>query len=196
MHGSQLKWNDALPLATYCYNIAPSVDDLKSSIYLVHGKDLLEGTLSNLKNYCRYVSDKPSQLAVQNMRKMWKLHAKLLEENKRADPAENKKITKASDLKIGQSVFVKDHCKGTFDPTYIFDHKIPGILNGSTVMLTTPDGKEKYKIHHIKPITPVDVFINALDQFQDSIKKNVCCARAQLIGQHVDAGQLNIPPQQ
>ena len=34
---SQLKWDDALPLATYCYNTVPSVDDLESPFYLVHG---------------------------------------------------------------------------------------------------------------------------------------------------------------
>ena len=28
-YGSQLEWDDALPLATYCYNIAPSVDNLE-----------------------------------------------------------------------------------------------------------------------------------------------------------------------
>ena len=27
---NSLEWDDVLPLATYCYNIAPSVDDLKS----------------------------------------------------------------------------------------------------------------------------------------------------------------------
>ena len=48
---------------------------------------------------------------------MWKLHLKLLEENRRADPTENTKIVKASNLKISQLVFVKDHHKGTFDPT-------------------------------------------------------------------------------
>ena len=42
-HDSQPEWDDALPLATYCYNIAPSVDDLKSPFYLVHGRDPLEG---------------------------------------------------------------------------------------------------------------------------------------------------------
>ena len=106
---------------------------------------------------------------------MWKLHAKLIEENRRADPAENKKITKASDLKICQLIFIKDHCKGTFDPTYILDHGVLGILNNSTVMLTTPDGKEKKcNIHHMKPVTPVDVFTNAFDQFLDSIKKYLC----------------------
>ena len=45
-NGSQLEWDDALPLATYCYNIAPSVDDLESPFYLVYGRDLLKGRLS------------------------------------------------------------------------------------------------------------------------------------------------------
>ena len=42
-------------------------------------------------------------------------------------------------------------------------------------MLTTPYGKEKKcNIHHIKAITPGNVFTNASDQFLDSIKKNPC----------------------
>ena len=90
-----------MPITTYCYNIVLSADDLKSPFYLVHGRDPLEGRLSNLQNYCRYVRDKPSWCVVQEWRKMWKLHEKLLEENRRADPVENKKITKDSGLKIG-----------------------------------------------------------------------------------------------
>ena len=66
-----------------------------------------------------------------------------------------------------------DHCKGTFDPTSIFDHRVSGILNDSTVMLIIPDGKEKKcNIHHIEPVIPAAIFTNAFDQFQDSIKKN------------------------
>ena len=42
MHGSQTEWDDSLPLTTYCYNIAPSFDDLKSPFYLGHGRDSLE----------------------------------------------------------------------------------------------------------------------------------------------------------
>ena len=38
-YGSQFEWNNALPLATYCYNIAPLVDDLESPFYLVFGWD-------------------------------------------------------------------------------------------------------------------------------------------------------------
>ena len=36
---SQLEWDDALLLATYCYNIAPSVVDLESPFCLVHGRN-------------------------------------------------------------------------------------------------------------------------------------------------------------
>ena len=106
---------------------------------------------------------------------MWKLYAELLKENQRIDPVENKKITKATDLKIDLLVFVKDHQKGTFDPTYPYDHGVSEILNDSTVMLTTPDGKErKCNIHYIKLMTPVDTSTNAFNQFQDSIKKYPC----------------------
>ena len=59
---------------------------------------------------------------------MWKLHAKLLKENRRIDPVDNKKTTKATNLKIGQLVFVKDHQKGTFNPTYTYDHRVSEIL--------------------------------------------------------------------
>ena len=59
MYDSQLGWDDLLTLPTYCCNIAPSVDDLESPFYLVHGRDTLEGRLSNLQNCCRYMGDQP-----------------------------------------------------------------------------------------------------------------------------------------
>ena len=68
-YGSQLEWDDVLRLATYCYNITPSVDDLESPFYLVFGCDPLEGRLSNLQNYCRYMDDQPGRLAVQELQK-------------------------------------------------------------------------------------------------------------------------------
>ena len=96
---------------------------------------------------------------MQELRKIWKLHTKQLKENRRVEPAENKKITKATDLKIGQLVFVKDHQKGTFS-LYVFDYRVVGILNGGTVVLTTPDRKEmSCNIHHVKPMTPSEVHL-------------------------------------
>ena len=57
LYNSALEWDDALPSAIYCFNLAPSVNDLESPFYLMHGRDPLEGRLSYLKNYCMYVGE-------------------------------------------------------------------------------------------------------------------------------------------
>ena len=67
IYGSQLEWDDVHPLATYCYNTAPLVDDLESPFYLVFGCDPLEGRLRNLQKFCRYIGDQPGRLAVQEL---------------------------------------------------------------------------------------------------------------------------------
>ena len=95
-----------------------------------------------------------------------------------AEPATDKKIIKASDLKIGQLLLVKNHCKGPFDPTDIFDPQVAEIPNNSMVLLTTPDGKEKKcNICHVKLVSSLEIYvgsqvegpIGAFSQFQDSI---------------------------
>ena len=94
----RLEWDDVLPLATYCFNIASSMNDLESPFYIVHSRDPLEGRLSNLQNYCRHLGDQPTQIAMQELRK---LHAKLLMENRVTEPTNDRKVPKASDLKVG-----------------------------------------------------------------------------------------------
>ena len=53
---------------------------------------------------------------MQELRKLWKLHAKLLAENRVTNPTDGRKVTRASDLKLGQLMFVKNKQKGTLTP--------------------------------------------------------------------------------
>ena len=89
------------------------------------------------------MGDHPGRLAVQELQKLWKLHAKLLAENRMAEPAADKKISSASDLKIGQLVLVKNQHIRPFDPTYTYHHQVAKVLNDNRVLLTTLDSKEK-----------------------------------------------------
>ena len=105
-------------------------------------------------------------------------------ENRITEPAIDKNVTKASDLKIGQLVLIKNHWKGPFDLTYIYDHWVAGIPNKSTVLTTASDGREKKgNIHHVKPVSSLDVTnsghssnvelpTGAFQQFWDSIKQD------------------------
>ena len=105
-------------------------------------------------------------------------------ENRITKPALDKKVTKASDLKIGQPVLIKNHQKGPFDLAYIYDHQVAGIPNESIVLLTMPDGKEtKCNIHHVKLVSSLDVTTlghssqveiptGAFQQFWDSFQQD------------------------
>ena len=90
IYSNSLEWNAMLPPATYCYNVVPLVKDLESPYYLIHGHALLEGRLINILSYCRYMGDQPGRLAVQELQKLWKVHAKLLGENRMVELAANK----------------------------------------------------------------------------------------------------------
>ena len=91
LHNSMLEWDDILPIAAYIYNIAPSINDLKSPFFLVFGRDPLKGRLSHLQNYCRYLGTEPEQLAVDKLKCMWNLHAELFHDSRQSkDPEEEK----------------------------------------------------------------------------------------------------------
>ena len=98
-----------------------------------------------------------------------------------AEPAADKMVTRASDLKIGHLMLVKKYHKGPFDPTYIYNHRVAQILNYSMVLLTTLYGKDKKcNIHHVKLVSSLEVYVGSqaevpigvFTQFQDSINQN------------------------
>ena len=68
LHNSTLEWEHIVPIAAYVYNIAPTVNDLKSPFFLVFGRDPLKGRLIHLQNYCRYLGTEPRQLAVDKLK--------------------------------------------------------------------------------------------------------------------------------
>ena len=56
---------------------------------------------------------------------MWKLHAELLHDFRETnDPVDERKFDKASDLKIGQLVLIKNHNASTFQPKYLAGHRV------------------------------------------------------------------------
>ena len=114
------------------------------------------------------MGNQPGRLTVQELWKLWKLHTKLLAENRMVEPAANKKITSALDLKFSQFVLVKNQCKGPFNPTFIYNHQVAKVLNDSTVLFITLDGKEKKcNIHHMKPVSSIEVHMGSQAEFPE-----------------------------
>ena len=88
------------------------------------------------------------------------------------DAVEERKFDKASDLKIVQLALIKNHTASTFQPKYLADCRVIKIVNDSTVIMSSPGGKEKKcNIHHVKPMSPTTAFTSAFEEFQKSITK-------------------------
>ena len=75
LHNINLEWDDIIPIATYVYNISPMANGLESPFYLVFGRDPMEGRLTHILGYCRYVGEQPGRWCrscKDSGRSMWK----------------------------------------------------------------------------------------------------------------------------
>ena len=61
--------DDVIPIATYVYNISLTANGLESPYYLVFGRDPLEGRLTHIQGYCRYVREQPERQMVYELQK-------------------------------------------------------------------------------------------------------------------------------
>ena len=88
-------------------------DGLDSPFHLVFGRDPMKGRLTHVQGYCWYVREQPSIQILQELQKLWKINVETLHDIRtRKDPEEDDndpKYDKATDLKIGQLVLIKNN---------------------------------------------------------------------------------------
>ena len=74
-------------------------------------------------------------------------------------------------FKIDQPGMVKNHVCHAFKPTHLLDYNVVRILNDSTLLLITPNCKErKTNISNVKPCSTVELVKNAWNSFLGPLK--------------------------
>ena len=67
----------------------------------------------------------------------------------------------------------ENHACHICEPKWLIDYRVPKIINKSTLLLVTPNGKEhKTNINHVKPATTLKLIEEVWDSFLNSIKMN------------------------
>ena len=108
LHNTDLEWEDMFPIATYIYNISPTVSGWESPFYLVFDRDPLKGRIAHLQGFCRYVGNQLGRQMLQELQKLWKVHAQTLREDMSSHcPDVEKEFDDANNYKIGQLVLIK-----------------------------------------------------------------------------------------
>ena len=66
---------------------------------------------------------------------------------------------------------VKNYTHHTFEPKYLLDNRVLKIINRSTLLLVTPNGREyKTNINNVKSATTLELIRNAWNSCLNSIK--------------------------
>ena len=80
LSSSDAKWDKVLPFAYYCFNLTPTADTLEGPIFLIHGRDPLEGHAILLgSGNIRYMGDDKVLILFAKLCKLWLNHAKSLQ---------------------------------------------------------------------------------------------------------------------
>ena len=178
LSGLDAKRDKVLPFTCYCFNSTPASDDLESPLFLIHGRDPLEGHTGLLgSDDTRYMGDEKGLTLFAKLRKLWLDHAKNLQENRllKTDMLECNKNFKSHNFKVGQLIAVKNHLKSTFDPKFVSDYRILNIINECTLLIQSPDGKtRKININDAKPVSAISAADNALQYFKQSMLRREC----------------------
>ena len=109
---------------------------------------------------------------LEELHKSWKhLTAHLKELHQRKEEHTDHNHNNSTKCEIGQPVMVNNHTCHTFKPKYLLNYKVLKILNDSTLLLITPNGKERItNIYNVKKCSTTELVKNAWNSFLSSIK--------------------------
>ena len=170
------EWDENLSFDCYCFNTTPPIWWSGESIFLVHGRDPLEGYTGLLgKHDIRYLGDDKGLILFTEIHKLCLAHTKALQENRqlRTDRVKRNKNFMAHHFKIGQPIVVKNHLRNTFKSKFIADYTVLEIANDCTLIVQSPDGKTRWiNINDTKPILARAGIDTALQDFEQAAMKN------------------------
>ena len=167
------EWDNVLPFACYCFNSTPTSDNLESLFFLIHDRDSLEGCTGLLGlGDTRYMGNEKGLILFAELRRLCLAHAKSLQGNRllNTDTLEHNKYFKSHHFRVDQLIAVKNHLKSMFDTKLISDYRILDIINESTLLVQSPDGKtRKNNINNVKPVSAISAADNTLQDFKQSM---------------------------
>ena len=83
LSSSDAEWDRILPFACYYFNTTPTANNLDSPLFLIHGRDPLEGHTRLLgPGSIRYFGDDKGPILFAKLCELWSANAKSLQENR------------------------------------------------------------------------------------------------------------------
>ena len=153
---SQLEWTQVIPLACAAYNFLPNEHSKESPFFLMFGRDAVLPLNSLLSPQLRYLGNDLNILSLEALKNMYQIATEnLCQSHAHRDSTLPKQLP--HHFTEGDTVLIKNHTAGPFDPRYIGDYRIVSFKGNQVELIPSTGGRSKMEhISNIKYIMPAD----------------------------------------
>ena len=165
-----MEWDDVVPLACAAYNFLPNEHSKESPFFLMFGREARIPLNTMFQSQIRYLGNDENILSIQALKNVYQLVAENLQKARKRMTSVN--FPQPNKLKTEDSVMIKDHTTGPFDPVYKGNYRIVAI-KGNQVEITPAEGGKNQMVHitDVKYILPADNIIAKLPDYNQFGRK-------------------------
>ena len=167
---SRLEWDDVVPLACAAHNFMLNEHSKKSSFFLMFGREALLSLNTFFKPPVRYLGNDENLLSLEALKNIHQIVA----ENLKKARQRSSHLTHPQPHKIQpeDSVMIKDHTAGPFQPTYKGDYRVISLKGNQVEVMPATGGKSHFvHIQDIKYVLPADSIIAKLPNYDNFGRK-------------------------
>ena len=163
---SQLEWTSVIPLACAAYNFLPNEHSKESPFFLMFGRDAVLPLNSLLSPQLRYLGNNLNILSLEALKNMYQIATEnLCQSHARHDSTLPKQLP--HHFTEGDTVLIKNHTAGPFDPCYIGDYRIVPFKGNQVKLIPSTGGRSKMEhISNIKYIMLAERYIPQLPDYE------------------------------
>ena len=159
VRGSEVEWDELVPLAVSAYNFFPCQSSKESPFLLMFRRDPITPVAQLLEPKLRYYGKKGNFLQMDSLRRLYAVVAENLKKARKSTKEQTRELT----VKINDLVLVKDPDSAVFEPRYQPNFRVTAIYGKNRIEVQDEKGnKSVRRSGHVKLIEPVEKVIQQL----------------------------------
>ena len=152
IRGTDVEWDDLIPLAVSSYNFFPCQSSKESPFVLMFGRDPITPIAKLLEPKLRFYGEKGVSLRMDTLRKLYTVAAENIRRAREKHPRQD---TAAPRFQVNDLVMVKDPDSAVFEPRYLPNYRIIAIHGKNRIEVRDEKGhKSVRRSGHVKPCHP------------------------------------------
>ena len=160
IRGTEVEWDDLIPLAVSAYNFFPCQSSKEFPFVLMFGRDPITPIAKLLEPRLNFYGEKGIGINMNTLRKLYTVVAENIRKAREKQPRQETVPTK---LQVNDLVLVKDPESAAFDPKYMPNYRITALYGRNRIEVQDDKGnKSVRRAAHVKVCEPVDKAISQL----------------------------------